>query len=124
MFLRWWHNREVLDHYFARMLALLARGIVVDFVAMPMNQATWQAVQPALRRGFAAYLASYEARFGNYRVVGEVMPHWPDRWSGDGFAHLNPDGSRRFSASLAVWLSATASRAAEHAECGAVGMVE
>jgi hypothetical protein len=116
----------VLDRYFDRMLALLAaRDVAVDFVAMPMNQATWQAVRRDLRNGFAAYLASYAARYPNFHVAGEVMPHWPDRWFGDGFAHLNPDGAKRFSADFAEWLASSAARrAAEHAERGAVGMVQ
>ena len=119
----------VLDHYFARMLTLLAaRGVPVDFVAMPMNQATWESVRPAVRDAFAAYLAAYAARYDNFHVVGEVMPHWPNRWFGDEFAHLNPAGARRFSAALADWLqpvsSSAAGRAAEHAERGAIGMVQ
>jgi len=119
----------LLDHYFARMLALLAaRDIEVDFVAMPMNQATWKAVIPPVRNGFAAYLNAYAARYGNFHIVGETMPYWPNRWFGDGFAHLNPDGARRLSTVLADWLnsppSTAAGPAAEHAERGAIGMVQ
>jgi len=96
----------VLDWYFDRMLALLAaRGIEVDFVAMPMNEATACAVRPALRNGFAAYLASYAARYPNFHVVGDVMPHWPDRFFGDGFSHLNPRGAALLSTGLGAWLS-------------------
>lgn len=95
----------VLDWYFDRMLALLAaRGIEVDFVAMPMNEATARAVRPALRDGFAAYLASYAARYPNFHIVGEVTPHWPDRFFGDEFAHLNPRGAALFSDELGAWL--------------------
>jgi hypothetical protein len=89
----------VLDRYFDRMLALLAaRGIPVDFIAMPMNEATGRAVLPAVRIGFAAYLASYEARYPNFHVVGPAMPAWPDRYFGDGFSHLNPRGAALLSA--------------------------
>jgi len=84
----------VLDGYFDRMLALLAaRGIPADFIAMPMNQATGRAVLPGVRAGFAAYLARYEARYPGFRVVGPAMPAWPDRYFGDGFSHLNPEGA-------------------------------
>lgn len=84
----------VLDQYFDRMLALLAaRGIEVDFVAMPMNDTTRQAVRPDVRAAFAAQLAAYAARYPNFHVVGDAMPHWPDRWFGDGYSHLNPDGA-------------------------------
>ena len=115
----------LLDDCFDRMLSLLQRrGIDVDFVAMPMNQATWQATSPAVRNGFAAYLRSKAARHANFRLASEPMPHWPDRWFGDGYAHLNPDGARRFSLQLAEQLSAAARGAAEHAERGAIGMVQ
>jgi hypothetical protein len=106
----------VLDWYFDRTLALLAlRGIKVDFVAMPMNEATARTVRPALRDGFAAYLASYAARYPNFHVIGEVMPHWPDRFFGDAFSHLNPRGAALFSAGLAAWLSEPHSSAARAA---------
>ena len=115
----------ILDHYFDRLLALLAaRGIQVDFVAMPMNEATNEAIRPNVREQFAAYLAAYADHYINFHVIGEVMPHWPDQWFGDGYCHLNPDGARRFSASFALWLSSTARRTPEHAERGAIGMVE
>jgi len=88
----------VLDAYFDRMLALLAaRHIATDFVAMPMNASTWRVVQPALRDGFAAYLAGYAARYPNFHVVGPLMPAWNDGWFGDEFAHLNPAGAALFS---------------------------
>ena len=115
----------VLDHYFDRMLALLAaHGIEVDFVAMPMNDATRQAVRPEVREAFAAHLAAYAARYPIFHVVGDTMPHWPDRWFGDGYSHLNPGGARKFSAALAAWLSATAGGAPEHAERSAERMIQ
>lgn len=99
----------VLDWYFDRLLALLnKRGIEVDFVSVPMNDATWQAMQPVVRRDFAAYLDAYAQRYPSFHVIGEVTPHWPDRWFGDGFAHLNPLGAERFSVQLAQWLAASA----------------
>jgi hypothetical protein len=95
----------VLDWYFRHLLRLAAaRGIPVDFIAMPMNAATGRAVRPAVRRGFAAYLAGVAARDPDFRVIGPVMPHWPDRFFGDGFSHLNPAGARRYSAAFAGWL--------------------
>jgi hypothetical protein len=122
----------VLAHYFDRMLAQLAEfGIAVDFIAMPMNQATWLAVRPEVRAGFTAYLDRYAVRYPNFRVVGEIMPHWPDRWFGDGYAHLNPAGARRFSEELAKWLAsdrrpplAAARSTAENAEGGTERMVQ
>ena len=115
----------LLDHCFDRMLTMLQRrGIDVAFVAMPMNDATWHAMSPIVREGFAAYLQSKTARHANFHLISDATPHWPDRWFGDGYAHLNPDGARRFSRQLADYLSATARGATEHAERGAIGMVQ
>ncbi|MFL5281014.1 MAG: hypothetical protein ACJ8AW_08430 [Rhodopila sp.] len=92
----------ILDLYFDRLLALLeAHGIPSLFVAMPINDSTWQQVRPAMRDQFAAYLAGYERRYPLFRLAGDLMPHWPDRFFGDPFCHLNPEGAERFSALLA-----------------------
>ncbi|MBV9249244.1 MAG: hypothetical protein JO227_08385, partial [Acetobacteraceae bacterium] len=135
----------VLDHYFDRILALLEHhGIVADFVAMPINEATASSVDPGVRTGFADYLAAYQARHPGFHVVGDVMPHWPDRYFGDGFSHLNPDGAKRWSAQLGAVLRtqertasdlpqtregvlcrlAAAGGAAEDAEACAMGVVQ
>jgi hypothetical protein len=100
------HLREfrplpVLEWYFNRILEqLAAHGIPSLFIEVPMNDATARAVAPGVSGAFRAWLATYEARYPGFRVVGEVMPHWPDAYFGDGFAHLNPDGARRFSDGL------------------------
>jgi hypothetical protein len=97
----------VQDHYFARMLELLAdRGIPADFIAMPLNRSTHARVLADVERDFGAYLAVYAARFDNFSVVGAVMPYWPDRYFGDEFAHLNPPGAALFSAGLGACLRA------------------
>jgi hypothetical protein len=92
----------ILDAYFNRLLSELdRRGIEIRFVAMPVNQATWNEVQPGVRDQFAAYLARYERRYPHFHVAGSLMPHWPDRFFGDMFCHLNPEGAERFSDELA-----------------------
>ncbi len=92
----------ILDHYFDKLLAMLDQnGIETLFIAMPTNQATWRQVHPAMRDQFAAYLAGYERRYKHFHVVSEITPHWPDRFFGDRFCHLNPAGAERFSALLA-----------------------
>jgi hypothetical protein len=63
-----------------------------------MNHATGASVRPAVRAGFAAYLARYEARYPGFRVLGPSMPDWPDRYFGDAFSHLNPGGAALLSA--------------------------
>jgi hypothetical protein len=96
----------ILDWYFDRMLALLAaRGIEADFVATPMNEATWDSVRPEVRTAFTAYLQRYAARYPNLHLIGPAMPHWPDRYFGDAFSHLNPEGAARFSRAFSAWLS-------------------
>lgn len=88
----------VLDRYFDMILQRLAeRGIPVDFIAMPVNRSTDREIKPALRQGFTAYLAGYQARYPGFHVVGEAMRHWPDALFGDVFSHLNPEGAMRFS---------------------------
>ena len=95
----------VLDRYFDQTLGLLAaRGIPADFVAMPMNEATAHAVRPEMRAAFAAYLARYAARYPNFHVIGPPMPAWPNRYFGDEFSHLNPEGAALFSTGFAECL--------------------
>lgn len=91
----------ILDYYFDKLVAALDRsGVQTIFVAMPVNDATWQHVRPATLARFAAYLAGYERRYRHFHVDGELMPHWPNRFFGDEFCHLNPDGAEKFSAEL------------------------
>ena len=95
----------VLDQYFDRLLALLAaRHVPAEFVAIPVNQETWRATQPAMRSAFASYLHAYEAKYLNFHVVGPALLSWPDRFFGDPFSHLNPAGARLLSARLAACL--------------------
>ena len=97
----------VLAWYFDQVLRRLdAAGIPALFVAVPMNEATARQVAPEVRTSFRAWLATYEALYPGFRVAGDVMPYWPDAYFGDGYAHLNPDGARRFSDSLGGCLMA------------------
>jgi hypothetical protein len=92
----------ILDFYFDKLLAELdRRGIDVRFIAMPVSEATWDEVRPEVRDQFTAYLATYERRYPHFHVAADIMPHWPDRFFGDMFCHLNPEGAERFSAEFA-----------------------
>ncbi len=84
---------------------LAARGVEVDFVSTPMNETTWHSVRPAVAEAFATYLREYAQRYPNLHIVGPLLPHWPDRYFGDSFSHLNPEGSALFSRAFAAWLS-------------------
>ena len=104
--LRAFRASPVADHYFAATLALLqARGIGADFVVAPVNADTWSGIDPAVRDGFAAYLRGYAERYPNLRIIGGTIPHWPDRFFGDGLLHMNPAGAELFSRRLAECLS-------------------
>jgi hypothetical protein len=105
--LREFRPLPVLEWYFNRILEQLdARGIPAVFIGVPMNDATANAVAPGVPEAFRAWLAGYEARYPWFRVTGEVMPHWPNTFFGDGFAHLNRNGAARFSAGLGRCLEA------------------
>jgi hypothetical protein len=92
----------VLDRYFDRILLLLEeKGIEARFIAMPVNEATWDQERPVMRDGFALYLAGYASRYPRFHVDTDPPPHWPNRLFGDRFCHLNPEGAERFSAELA-----------------------
>jgi hypothetical protein len=105
--LRKFQPLPVLEWYFNRVLEQLdARGIPAIFIAVPMNDATALQVPANVRIAFRAWLAGYEARYPGFRVAGDVMPHWPDAFFGDGFAHLNRDGAARFSFGLGRCLDA------------------
>jgi hypothetical protein len=104
--LRSFKPSPLLDQYFQRMLeSLAAHQIPAVFVALPVNEATFHAVRPAVQGAFAAYLADYASRFSGFRLDGPVLPHWPDRYFGDAFSHLNHEGAIRFSRELAARLS-------------------
>jgi hypothetical protein len=91
----------ILDHYFNNILFLLDQhGIEAMFLPTPVNEATGRMVRPAVREQFAAYLSGYERRYPHFHVAGDLMPSWPNRYFGDEFSHLNPEGAERFSLEL------------------------
>ena len=73
---------------------------------MPVNEATWAHIAPSVRVDFRAYLGSYASRYKRFHVVDDFPEHWPDRFFGDQFCHLNPAGADRLSALLAQRLQA------------------
>ena len=94
----------LIDLYFSRTIALLAqRGVPVIVLSMPINQATFERMQPSVRQDFAAYLQQKSNQFPNLRVVGPTIPCWPDRFFGDAW-HFNADGAAAFSAALGALL--------------------
>ena len=109
----------ILDHYFDKLLSVLDQhGIEAMFIAMPVNEATWARVNPAVLAQFAAYLSGYERRYKRFHVAADIMPHWPNRFFGDQFCHLNPEGAERFSAELAQRLQEAPPRTQNEAQNG------
>ena len=96
----------ILDLFFDRTLAILdERGIEADFIAMPVNQATADAMRRNILGAFSAYLHGYEARYSNFRVVGNLAPVWPDAWFADDGGHLVPGGAAIFSKYLGTCMT-------------------
>ena len=97
---------DALDTLIAR---LAARGIAVDFVPIPVNQTSASVARAAYRAELGQYLADLARRHPNFTVLGDAFPAWPDLLFNDRFAHLNIDGTQRFSARLATCLAAAGS---------------
>jgi hypothetical protein len=96
----------VLDHYFHAILDLADQhDMQVLFLPMPINQATYERIDPALRQGFAAYLKGYADHYPRFHVAGDIIPHRPDASFGDQFCHMNPPAAERFSDELSRRLS-------------------
>jgi len=103
--------QPVLDAYFNRILALTAsRGIPVYFIAMPLDADTYDAVPPAEKRHFADYLRRYAAKYPNFHVATEPLPHWPNRYFADWLSHMNPTGVAVFNRMLAQCLARIATK--------------
>jgi len=122
------HPTPVLDAAFDRLLILLREnGLQAWFVPMPVNEATWRATDPRVTAAFDIWLDGKTRQHRLFHVMRPAEAYWDNRWFGDGFAHLNPEGAERFSKLLADlmpnWnappprlMSAAAGRAAQHAE--------
>jgi hypothetical protein len=95
----------LLQDYFGRLLAAFeARGIAVDFIAVPMNQATYDAMRPAVVAGFQTYLDDLAAAHPNFRVLGSAIRPLDDRYFGDS-THLNQRGAELVSRQVADLLA-------------------
>ncbi len=83
----------LIQEYFGRMLAAYqAHGIAVVFVAVPMNQATYDRMQPGVVAGFQAYLDALAAAHPNFRLLGSAVSVLDNRYFGDS-THLNRLGA-------------------------------
>jgi hypothetical protein len=84
--------------YFEQTLAALAaRGIPAFFVVMPVNETTYTRMSPHVWEDFSAFVRSYEVHFPNFQLTTGAMPHLPDEYFGDNYAHLNARGAELFS---------------------------
>ena len=94
----------VIDLYFSRTLALLARhGVPVLVLSIPINHATHARMRPELGAQFAAYLHAKARLYPGLRVAGPAIPCWPDAFYGDAW-HFNARGADAYSGALGPWL--------------------
>ena len=96
----------VLNAFFERTVSRLQQsGIEVDYATMPVNEASFDEIEPAAREAYAAYIASFASRYQLFHIVGEPLPRWPANYFGDVGLHLNARGadvlSRQYAACLA-----------------------
>lgn len=81
------------DEYFERMLnAYAERHVMVYFVGVPMNEATYQQMTPGVLSAFDQYLQGLAAKHPNFALVGDPVPPLPNRLFGDS-THLNQHGA-------------------------------
>lgn len=93
----------LLDAYLGDVLSLAAdHGVRVVFAAMPVNRASWRALDPAFRDGYHRYLDRLAARHPEAELRGALWT-LPDDHFGDA-SHVNPRGARLVSDWLAALL--------------------
>jgi hypothetical protein len=98
------HPSPVLDVYFDRMIsALRERGIKVYFAGAPLNQATYERVDPKIMSSFLDYLKDKEAKDPNFRILASPLFSLPNEDFGD-VEHLNPKGAASWSKTIAELL--------------------
>jgi len=95
--LRAFRPSTLLNSYLERLLdSYAARGTPVDFIAVPMNQSTYERMSPAVIEAFQAYLDKLAATHPNFHVVGRAVNPMDDAYFGDS-THLNARGAEVFS---------------------------
>ena len=114
----------VLDAFFERTIALLqSAGIAIDFVTMPVNEATYDAMPAAVRDAFISYVAGFANRYSAFRVIGNPLPRWPDAYFGDAALHLNARGTAEMTRQFATCLENLDSSAKATAAACPLGQV-
>lgn len=102
---RVYHTSPLIDLYFTRTLALLARyRIPVYVMTVPINRATAQRMPATLPAAFSTYLDEKAQQFSNLHIVNPIIPCWPDRYYGDGW-HFNAAGAEQYSREFGKWLT-------------------
>ncbi len=110
-----WYSEEALasdfkpprlvDFYFEKFISALDnRGIKIYFVGAPMNETTFQKMDPNFEKEFIMYIDNIRARHSNFEILGNPLPHLPNNNFGDS-EHLNSRGAVTFSASVAKLLA-------------------
>jgi hypothetical protein len=95
------HPLPIVDHYFDAMLgALDAHGVDVALLEMPVNQRTFDAMSPRVLAEMRAYFEKFQQRYSHVHVVDDPVPHWPNAYFDDRFAHMNRKGAILYTARL------------------------
>ncbi len=76
------------------------RHIDVYYIGAPYKESDIRAFSPATRAEFEGFLATYEKRYPNFHVVGDVFPAFPNEDFLDGI-HVNAQGVAAYSTYLA-----------------------
>jgi hypothetical protein len=92
------------DSYLSDTIALFqARNIPVYFIVTPLNEISVRALHAGFAADYGSYIQSFEARYPNFRRLGDPLPTLP--WTDFGDPnHLNLEGAGVFSDSVAALL--------------------
>jgi hypothetical protein len=97
-------HTELLDHYLSLTIEVFQKkNIPVYFIGCPINESTFKVLHPGYATGYADFLKSYEARYSNFRLLGDPMPSYPWTDFQDG-SHLDEKSADKFSNQVAVLL--------------------
>jgi hypothetical protein len=92
---------RVIDADLRHMLDLLAgRGIRSLLLLMPVNEATYAGIPASARAAVMGSLQALIERYPLTRLADRDLPHWPDRFFGDLYMHMNKAGTAAVSAIL------------------------
>jgi hypothetical protein len=92
---------RLLNTYFDRLIRLYGdAGLTLEFMTMPLNEASYRVLPDHFREEFSEYLEAYHQRYPWFVVRGDPLPCLPSTVFGDAF-HLNRRGAEWWSEKVA-----------------------